>query len=120
MAKAFHAHGFYPPDIIPPRSTHFASGRFGRLFGRLPPFASDTPQTRQALLDMGKPVGIMDAQDNLAAGPQLLAPLHEEVERRTSVLLGRKVPIVLQNTIGYGGVAGAAGLVFLQQRLLTI
>jgi glucokinase len=55
-----------------------------------------------------------------AAGPQLLAPLHEEVERRTSVLLGRKVPIVLQKTIGYGGVAGAAGLIFLQQRLLTI
>jgi glucokinase len=55
-----------------------------------------------------------------AAGPQLLAPLHEEVERRTSVLLGRKVPIVLQNAVGYGGVAGAAGLVFLQQHLLTI
>ena len=55
-----------------------------------------------------------------AAGPQLLAPLHEEVARRTNVLLGRKVPIVLQNTIGYGGVAGAAGLVFLQQGLLTI
>ncbi|MGA7321876.1 MAG: ROK family protein [Candidatus Sulfotelmatobacter sp.] len=55
-----------------------------------------------------------------AAGPQLLAPLHEEVARRTSVLLGRKVPIVLQETGGYGGVAGAAGLVFLQQRLLTI
>jgi len=55
-----------------------------------------------------------------AAGPQLLAPLHEEVARRTSVLLGRKVPIVLQNTIGYGGVAGAAGLVFLQQGLLKI
>ena len=55
-----------------------------------------------------------------AAGPQLLAPLHEEVARRTSVLLGRKVPIVLQTTGGYGGVAGAAGLVFLQQGLLTI
>jgi len=55
-----------------------------------------------------------------AAGPQLLAPLHEEVGRRTSVLLGRKVPIVLQSTVGYGGVAGAAGLVFLKQRLLTI
>jgi glucokinase len=54
------------------------------------------------------------------AGPQLLAPLHEEVERRTNVLLGRKVPIVLQKAVGYGGVAGAAGLVFLQQRLLTI
>ena len=55
-----------------------------------------------------------------AAGPQLLGPLHDEVARRTNVLLGRKVPIVLQNTIGYGGVAGAAGLVFLQQGLLTI
>jgi glucokinase len=55
-----------------------------------------------------------------AAGPQLLARLHEEVERRTSVLLGRKVPIVLQSTVGYGGVAGAAGLVFVQQGLLKI
>ncbi|MFZ0200137.1 MAG: ROK family protein [Candidatus Sulfotelmatobacter sp.] len=55
-----------------------------------------------------------------AAGPQLLTPLQEEVARRTSVLLGRKVPIVFQGTGGYGGVAGAAGLVFLQQRLLTI
>jgi glucokinase len=55
-----------------------------------------------------------------AAGPQLLARLHEEVERRTRVLLGRKVPIVLQSTVGYGGVAGAAGLVFVQQGLLKI
>jgi glucokinase len=55
-----------------------------------------------------------------AAGPQLLAPLHEEVARRTRGLLGRKVPIVFQSTGGYGGVAGAAGLVFLQQQLLTI
>lgn len=55
-----------------------------------------------------------------AAGPQLLAPLQEEVARRTCVLLDRKVPIVLQNKVGYGGVAGAAGLVFLQQQLLKI
>ena len=55
-----------------------------------------------------------------AAGPQLLAPLHAEVARRTSVLLGREIPIVLQKLVGFGGVAGAAGLVFLQQRLLTI
>lgn len=55
-----------------------------------------------------------------AAGPQLLAPLHEEVARRTGVLLDRKVPIVLQNNVGYGGVAGAAGLVFLHQQFLTI
>jgi glucokinase len=55
-----------------------------------------------------------------AAGPQLLAPIEDEVARRTSVLLGRKVPIVLQSTGGYGGVAGAAGLVFLERQLLTI
>ncbi len=55
-----------------------------------------------------------------AAGPQLIARLHEDVARRTTVLLGRKVPIVLQGTGGYGGVAGAAGLVFLQEGLLTI
>jgi len=55
-----------------------------------------------------------------AAGPQLLAPVQDEVARRTAVLLDRKVPIVLQNNVGYGGVAGAAGLVFLQQQLLTI
>jgi glucokinase len=55
-----------------------------------------------------------------AAGPQLLAPLEEEVARRTRVLLGRKVPIVFQSTGGYSGVAGAAGLVFLEQQLLTI
>jgi len=55
-----------------------------------------------------------------AAGPQLLAPLHTEVARRTRVLLGREVPIVWQNVLGYGGVAGAAGLVFLKERLLTI
>jgi glucokinase len=55
-----------------------------------------------------------------AAGPQLLAPLHDEVERRTGVLLGRKVPILIQSALGYGGVAGAAGLVFLKEHMLTI
>ena len=54
------------------------------------------------------------------AGPQLLAPLRAEVTRRTRLLLGREVPIILQNKVGFGGVAGAAGLVFIQQRLLTI
>ena len=55
-----------------------------------------------------------------AAGPQLLSRLQNEVARRTQVLLGRVVPIVLQQQIGYGGVAGAAGLVFLQQGRLTL
>lgn len=54
------------------------------------------------------------------AGPQLLAPIREEVAHRTRILLGRKIPIVFQSVVGYGGVAGAAGLVFLQQGLLKI
>ncbi len=55
-----------------------------------------------------------------AAGPQLLTPIQDKVAKRTKVLLGRVVPIVFQKAVGYGGVAGAAGLVFLQQRLLAI
>ena len=65
-------HGTYPRDIIPPVSDYFASGRFGRLFGGLPPFSSDTPTVRAALMEIGQPGGIMDAADDLAAGPTLL------------------------------------------------
>jgi glucokinase len=54
------------------------------------------------------------------AGPQLLAPIRDKVTSRTRVLMGREIPIVFQSTVGYGGVAGAAGLVFLQQHLLEI
>ena len=55
-----------------------------------------------------------------AAGPALIAPIEDKIARRTKTMLGRKVPIVFQKIVGYGGVTGAAGLVFLQQRLLTI
>jgi glucokinase len=55
-----------------------------------------------------------------AAGPQLLAPIQDKIKLRTRILLGREVPIVFQENVGYGGVAGAAGLVFLEQGLLTI
>ena len=54
------------------------------------------------------------------AGSQLLDPIREKVAQRTRILLGREIPIVFQSAVGYGGVAGAAGLVFLQQRLLKI
>jgi predicted NBD/HSP70 family sugar kinase len=52
------------------------------------------------------------------AGEQLLAPLRSAVARQTHRMLGREVPIVFQSTIGYGGVLGAAGLVFLHQQLV--
>jgi hypothetical protein len=70
--KTMARHGVYPKDIIPPLSDYFASGRFGRLFGKLPAFASDTPMSRAALMEIGKPGGIMDAQDELGAGPEAL------------------------------------------------
>jgi len=55
-----------------------------------------------------------------AAGPQLIAPIQDKIAKRTRILLGREVPIVFQKAVGYGGVAGAAGLVFLKQGLLSI
>jgi glucokinase len=56
----------------------------------------------------------------VAAGPQLFAPIQDKIARRTRTLLGREVPIVFQKNVAYGGVAGAAGLVFLKQNLLAI
>jgi hypothetical protein len=53
-----------PPDVSRP-------GTFGRMF-RLPPFAPPTNAVRGALSELGKAGGIMDAKDDLAAGPVAL------------------------------------------------
>jgi hypothetical protein len=53
-----------PPDTTLP-------GHFGRMF-RLPPFAPPTDAIREGLLELGKADGIMDATDDLAAGPEAL------------------------------------------------
>jgi hypothetical protein len=45
---------------------------FGRMFAALPPFAAATDTARAALLEVGQPGGIMDALDDLAAGPKAL------------------------------------------------
>ncbi|MFP2932357.1 peroxidase family protein [Pyxidicoccus sp. 3LG] len=47
----------------PPRSRFYNRGQFGRLFPGLTPFASDTPQTRERLLELGKKGGVMDPVD---------------------------------------------------------
>jgi hypothetical protein len=52
------------PDVSLP-------GNFGRMF-RLPPFAPPTDAVREALMEVGKAGGIMDAKDDLAAGPVAL------------------------------------------------
>lgn len=56
------AHASGPAAQSPPH------GRFGRIF-RLRPFANASPSVLEALADIGKPGGIMDAKDDLAAGP---------------------------------------------------
>jgi hypothetical protein len=48
---------------VPSTLANFGRGRFGRLFPRLPTFASDSPTVRNSLLELGKPKGIMDAGD---------------------------------------------------------
>jgi hypothetical protein len=49
--------------IDAPRSSYYASGRFGRLFPALPPFQPDTEAVRQALVTLGQAGGSMDAKD---------------------------------------------------------
>ncbi len=45
---------------------------FGRIFPELPPFADASDTVRAALLEVGRPSGIMDAHDDLSAGPKAL------------------------------------------------
>jgi len=57
-------HGAQPPDVTLP-------GNFGNMF-RLPPFAPPTTAVREALLELGKTGGVMDAGDDLSATPVAL------------------------------------------------
>jgi Animal haem peroxidase len=43
--------------------------RFGRMFEDLPPFAPANDGIRAALMELGKPGGLLDANDTLTAGP---------------------------------------------------
>ena len=66
-------HGFFPHDIAPPRSRYYDSGRFGRMFGKLPAFAADTPDVGAALLGIGKPGGIVSKKGDGFASPPWLS-----------------------------------------------
>jgi hypothetical protein len=63
---------------------------FERLF-HLPPFADPTDRVRAALLELGKRGGLMDAQDNLAAGP---------IELIVNPLLSTNNPDSVEHTAG--------------------
>jgi hypothetical protein len=47
-------------------------GAFGRLFPKLPTFATASDALRAALADIGKPGGVLDANDALSQGPAAL------------------------------------------------
>src|SRR4030095_4239452 len=54
-----------PPDVT-------VTGNFGRMFRNLPPFAPPSNAVRDALMELGSLGGILDANDDLAAGPVAL------------------------------------------------
>ena len=60
------------PRFGPGPGTPAGAQLFGRIFASLPPFAAANDTVRAALLEVGQPGGIMDAHDNLAAGPKAL------------------------------------------------
>src|SRR5947209_19772092 len=61
-------------SLLNPEVAHAATHpeNFGRIFSSLPAFAPATDAVRAALMDIGKPGGILDAKDDLAAGPVAL------------------------------------------------
>ena len=66
-----------PAPIGPGRYTRghgFPASRvdFGRIFPKLSPFAEANDRVRAALIEVGKPGGIMDAADQLSAGAKAL------------------------------------------------
>lgn len=62
--------GAQPADAATARDA-FLAGRFGRMFS-LPAFALPTPRLTEALMDIGRPGGILDGRDQLSAGPVAL------------------------------------------------
>lgn len=63
-------HGAYYQDVTLFSSHYFDKEKFSKLFPDLPSFATNTPQLRTALRDIGKKDGIMDANDDLTLPPQ--------------------------------------------------
>ncbi len=49
-----------------------SSLNFGRIFPNLPPFAEASDKVREALMAVGMQGGVLDARDDLAAGPTAL------------------------------------------------
>lgn len=69
---AVMASGFLGREALAATPDHTLPGHFGHMFQNLPPFAPPSDTVRAALMELGKPGGLMDARDNLGAGPTAL------------------------------------------------
>ncbi len=73
-AVAVSGVGAFAPRAQTARSRTVATSptTFGRLFPDLPAFAPATQRVKDALLALGEPGGLLDANDDLSKGPKLL------------------------------------------------
>ncbi len=69
---AVAAHAGVPIVQADERAQRSLLGRFGRMFPQLGPFAEPSRELESALVEIGKPGGILDAKDDLSAGPVAL------------------------------------------------
>ena len=58
-----------PRRPVPPVVVDDGPGRFGRIFDRLPPFAEPSEALNEALIELSRPGGILDANDPIEVGP---------------------------------------------------
>ena len=68
-AAAARLPGAFAAEPARPRRFVIPEDRFARLFPRLRPFAEPSRRLNAAMLELGRPGGILDAQDDLTAGP---------------------------------------------------
>jgi hypothetical protein len=72
LAAAGGTSGVLTPDPVGARRdtpSQPSPANFGRMFPNLPSFATPSDALTEALTDIGRPGGILDAADDLAAGP---------------------------------------------------
>jgi hypothetical protein len=69
MAGAAIPAGFLGAEVKAEPIEATLPGRFGGVFPNLPPFAPPTKAVQAALMKLGKPGGLLDAKDDLAARP---------------------------------------------------
>src|SRR5437879_5471717 len=72
--------------------------RFGRIFPSLRPFADSSPRLLSALREIGEPGGLLDAGDDLAAGPVALIvdpALSANNPNNTTLIAGLQAAVIL-------------------------